>query len=32
MKKEFDEASVANATIQEATNNPIINDAALAHE
>jgi hypothetical protein len=26
------EASVAHATIQEATNNPIINDSALAHE
>ncbi len=28
----FNKASVANATIQEATNDPIINDAALACE
>jgi hypothetical protein len=28
----FNETSIANATIQEATNDPIINDAALARE
>jgi len=28
----FDEGSVAHATIQEATKNPIINDSALARE
>jgi hypothetical protein len=28
----FNEASVADATIQEATNDPIINDAALVRE
>ena len=28
----FNEASVADATIQEATNNPIIDDAALGHD